>query len=233
MVRTEGSKKETRATKYVSLVAPKGGVGKTTLSMSLLVSAARAGYRVHGINMDPQQSLDKWSIKRAKNIALNPGGDIPPIPVHHIEPGEWRSLAAYSDFDFVVVDTPPGHSDQLKLLQSVCGISDLVLIPTSASGIDLDEVVPFWKSIGNDKAAFILNRVNRRTRSYISARNRLVTKGRLCAVDIPSLDIVSTQFLKGLAITDMDEGVAWESFDALWQFVRREVGLQTRVLEDA
>lgn len=216
--------KNVRKPCVIVVAAPKGGVGKTTLSMSLLVSARRAGLHVLGVNMDEQLGLERWFTRRNKAIAENAAIGIPDIPICKMALGEWRTIPTLSNYDIVVIDTPPGHGESLHAVRSLCGIADLVLIPTSANGHDLDEVAPFGASIAPGKSAFVLNRVNRRTKSFATAQNVLIKYGSLCPIELPQLESVSTQFMRGLAITDFQEA-GYDSFDGLWHFVRRQVGL--------
>ncbi len=224
-----GSERLLPSPRIVVVVAPKGGVGKTTLTMSMLVSGRRAGLRVLGVNMDGQHSLDKWAVRRRAAIERHPEAGIPDIPIRFIPVGEWRDLRAIADVDLILVDTPPGHGESIQPIRSVCSFADLVVIPTSASGMDLDEIVPFGESIPHRRSVFVLNRVNRRTRTFERARNAIIQRGRLCPVEIPSLDVISTQFMRGLASTDTDDP-GREAFDALWHFVRQEIGFHPGVV---
>jgi chromosome partitioning protein len=171
--------------KVAVVIAPKGGVGKSTLTMSLLVSARKSGLSVLGVNMDPQATLNKWAIRRQNMIADNPAADIPVIPVE---------------------------------------TTDVVLVPTSAAGVDLEEIIPFGVNVASGRAIFVLNRVNRRTKSYSRAKLELVKAGELYPSDIPSLEAIPTQYDLGLAVTDFGEPGAAD-LDALWHFVRRQAGL--------
>ena len=208
----------------VVIAAPKGGVGKTTLSMSLLVSARRAGLTVLGVNMDEQLGLERWFGRRKKAIDENPQMDIPNIPICRMSLGEWRTIPTLGDYDIVLVDTPPGHGESLHAIRSLCSIADIVLIPTSPSGHDLDEVAPFGNKVAPGKAVFVLNRVNRRTRSFATAQQVLIKYGALCPIELPQFESISTQFMRGLAITDFQDA-GYDSFDGLWHFVKRQIGL--------
>ena len=210
--------------RVIVAAAPKGGVGKTTLSMSILVSARRAGLSVLGVNMDEQPGLERWFTRRNKAIEENTDLAIPDIPICKMSLGEWRTLPTLSDYDIVMVDTPPGHGESVHAIRSICSIADLVLIPTSPSGHDLDEVAPFGSKIAPGKSVFVLNKVNRRTRSFATAQKVLIKYGALCPIELPQLESVSTQFMRGLAITDFEEA-GYDSFDGLWHFVRRQIGL--------
>lgn len=208
----------------IVVAAPKGGVGKTTVSMSLLVSARRAGMTVLGINMDEQLGLERWFVRRNKAIEENPELVIPEIPICRMSLGEWRTVPTLSNYDIVLVDTPPGHGESLHAVRSLCSIADLVLIPTSPSGHDLDEVAPFGNKVAPGKSVFVLNKVNRRTRSFATAQKILIKYGALCPIELPQFEAISTQFMRGLAITDFHD-VGFDSFDGLWHFVRRQLGL--------
>lgn len=208
--------------KIVAMVAPKGGVGKTTLTMALLVSARRAGLGVLGIGMDYQHSLEKWSLLRGKQRKTAEGAVFVDVPVQGMHVNDHRRLAAIAGPDIVLVDTPPGHEEVQTSIAAVCGMADLVLVPTSTSPVDLSEVIPFYRRLQSERAFFVLNDVNRRTSQYSAARAELMKTGRLCPIDIPHREAIPLQFLRGLVATDVDEpGSEW--FEALWSFVAQEL----------
>ena len=209
----------------VVVVAPKGGVGKTTLTMSLLVSAAKSGQRTCGISMDYQKSLDTWAIRRQRQRQAVEGADIIDIPVENMNIHDYRRLLAIVDQDIVIIDTPPGHGEAQNSIMALCAMADLILIPTSfvANGF------------GRSPSRFAVNSRERRLglslMGLTGAPSRitdpkgvLMKAGRLCPVDIPFLEAIPNQFMRGLASTDQGEGGA-EWFEALWDFVRQEVRL--------
>ena len=212
--------------RVIVVVAPKGGVGKTTVCMSLLVSARLNGLSVLGVNMDAQLSLDKWGRTRDEQIRLNPDAGIRPIPVLRLAPDRWREVAAMSGYDAVIVDTPPGHGESLHSIRSLCESADLVLIPTSATGLDLDEVIPFGSEVGKGRSAYVLNRVNRRTKAFSKARNALLEAGDcdLCPVEIPVLEAISGRYMYGLTTSDFGDAGA-EALDGLWRYVRAKAAM--------
>lgn len=211
-------------TRIVALVAPKGGVGKTTLTMALLVSARRAGFNVLGVGMDYQHSLEKWSLLRGRQRKTPEGAEFVDVSVEGMHINEYRRLGTVANADIVFVDTPPGHEEVQTSVAAVCGLADLILIPTSTSPVDLSEVIPFYRRLQPERAFFVLNDVNRRTSQYSTAKVELMKTGRLCPIDIPHREAIPLQFLRGLVATDVDEpGSEW--FDALWNFVAQELRL--------
>ena len=66
----------------IAFVTQKGGSGKSTLASSVAIAAHEAGERVFVLDMDPQQSLVKWSKARKKND----------VPVEATQPGKLTSI---------------------------------------------------------------------------------------------------------------------------------------------
>lgn len=116
--------------KKIALIAQKGGVGKTTLSVNLAVAAEAMGLKTILFDLDHQESAVTWSERR--------GAESP-----HVEFLTERRLpdglaaAEKQGFDLVLIDTPPAAGPQaLTAAQS----ADLVLIPCRPSLVDLDAI---------------------------------------------------------------------------------------------
>lgn len=103
----------------VAVVAEKGGVGKTTLSLALAVAAVQAGRKVAVLDLDPQATAAQWTDRRT-----------PEFPWVVATPAT-RLRAAIENakgqgVDFLVVDTPP-HAGTDAVEAARC--ADLVLVP--------------------------------------------------------------------------------------------------------
>lgn len=215
------------APKVVVVAAPKGGVGKSTLTMGLLVSARKVGYVAVGVGMDPQNSLQRWSSFRERQRSTSQGADLVEVPVTSLSVHDYRRLLTMTGCDLVVVDTLPGVGEAINSIISLCELADVVLIPTSSSPMDVDQVVPFRKDIAGNRSWFVLNAANRRTRSFQKAKFGMQAAGRVCPIEIPKLEAIPDQFLRGLTVSDKGEPGS-EDFAALWDFVRYELGLDGR-----
>lgn len=129
----------------------KGGSGKSTTAMHLIVGLLKAGHRVASVDTDSRQrSLTRYIENRARwgreqGLALE-------MPVHFIarlaagetvRDIEAREFANYAeiidrienDFDFVVVDTPGSDSFLMRLSHA---LADTLITPINDSFVDLD-----------------------------------------------------------------------------------------------
>lgn len=142
-----------RAAPHVVVVGnEKGGSGKTTIAMHIVVALMKAGQRVATIDLDSRQktlthyieSRRGWA-RRRRHIELE-------LPTHFcIARAEGARVdeneaAEYADFDraiaavqnhhdFVVIDTPPHDSYLMQLAHS---ITDTLVTPLNDSFLDLD-----------------------------------------------------------------------------------------------
>lgn len=212
--------------RIILLSSPKGGTGKSSLARNILVSAAKADVRVLGIDFDPQGTLHKWFLRRERVRESFP--ECPRVEVKAASLGEWRTaLKAAGEFDLVVLDTPPGIEVQYNAAMSLCSAADFVMVPCGATQDDVDSSAPWMAALVQAEvpAAFVLNKANRRTKSYETVRTKLLQTGPLCPVEIPQLEDIHVSAGKGLAIMDFAKAKAHDTFDAFWSYVAREARL--------
>src|SRR5262249_22729801 len=108
----------------------KGGTGKTTTAVYLAAGLHRLG-RTLLLDCDPQRSAEVWS-------SHDP---IWPFPVvSRAPPDTLRMLPELGrGFEYVVIDTPPGD---VAIIKSAVMAADLVLVPASPTGLDLNRLMP-------------------------------------------------------------------------------------------
>ena len=210
----------------ILLSSPKGGVGKSSLSRNILASAAQAGKRVVGIDLDQQSTLKTWSERRDRARNAIPG--LPPIPVISANLSNWRlALKRVTGVDLIVIDTPPSIEVNTPAITALSDAATLVLVPCQPMQDDVDSTTPWMRRLlaAKVRGIFVLNRANRRTKSFSSIQTKLLAIGPLCPIDIPHLEEIHFAASKGLGVADLTKAVSRETFDGLWSFIAREAGL--------
>ena len=129
----------------------KGGSGKSTTAVNIIVALIKAGHRVASIDTDSRQlsltryieNRSRWA--RKKGLALE-------VPTHFsvrlgegevVAEVEAREFAAFAEiverlgerFDFVVIDTPGNDSYRMRLSHAM---ADTLVTPVNDSFVDLD-----------------------------------------------------------------------------------------------
>ena len=139
----------------LSVLNQKGGVGKTTLSISLAAALAGRKLRVLLVDSDPQGSALDWVAVRKDDAPFAAVGI--PKPILHLELPKM-----VKDYDVVVIDGPPRI---YEVARSAVMASDAVLIPVLPSQFDVwaaEETVKLLEQCAvykeRLKAAFVINR---------------------------------------------------------------------------
>jgi chromosome partitioning protein len=136
----------------IAVIAQKGGVGKTTLALSLAVAAQRAGKAAAIVDLDPQATACNWGDRR--------GTDTPVIV--SAQPARLSQVlksAEGAGAQFVVIDTPP-RAEQAAMMAAKA--ANLILIPCRPAVFDLDTVsttLELIRHAGTQSVVGILNGV--------------------------------------------------------------------------
>lgn len=141
----------------IGVINQKGGVGKTTLSLSIAAELARRSRAddVLVVDADPQQSALSWSEVRE--------GKLPFAVIGFSKKSLHRDLPPVAkNYKHVIIDGPPRVTE---LARSCIMASDLVLIPCTPSPYDIWASAETVELIGEAcvykeklKSAFIVNR---------------------------------------------------------------------------
>ena len=125
----------TSATRVILVANPKGGSGKTTLSINLAGYLASQGQRVAMLDLDPQKSATQW-------LAIRDAA-LPPIDL--LRDGQ------KSGSDWLVIDSPAGLSG--KSLGRALKLAHKVVVPIAPSLFDIRASQAFLAALHAAKAA--------------------------------------------------------------------------------
>lgn len=117
--------------RLIAVANQKGGVGKTTVTMSLAAVAAENGSRVLVVDVDPQASAGFWADQAGERLPFDVASDIDPNNLARL-----RSL----DYDVVFVDTP-GSLEGRSVLAAVLDEADFVILPTEPAALAVQPLV--------------------------------------------------------------------------------------------
>ncbi len=146
----------------ISVLNPKGGSGKTTISIHLVRALQLEGFKVLLIDTDPQGSAIDWRRSSSDNRLFDVVGisnsnlekDIPKIE---------------SDFDFIIID---GVAKFFDTMADSIRASDFVLIPVQPSALDIRGCYPLIEAVrqrqkqnkGKPQVSFLISRQITRSR---------------------------------------------------------------------
>lgn len=118
--------------KAILVANPKGGAGKTTLSINLAGWFVAQGEAVNLLDMDRQKSASKWLARRP--------GHLPAIGIA----GEGKDKA-----DWLIIDSPAGLHG--KNLDHAVKLVTRVLVPISPSLFDIQASQDFLQELAEEK----------------------------------------------------------------------------------
>lgn len=145
----------------ISVVQRKGGVGKTTIAISLAGELYRRGLLVDVIDADPQRSAAEWATPGRLPFRVSE------LPLKVGAAGHWADMIRSVPGAITVIDTPPHE----YAVGAAVAIADVVVLPCTPSGLDLSATEQAIAAIsyardkrGVDVPALLLpNRVDPRT----------------------------------------------------------------------
>jgi chromosome partitioning protein len=202
----------------IAFVAQKGGAGKSTLVSSLAVAALQAGERVFIFDLDPLQSLVKWS--RARELSG--------VPIEPVAPGALgERLTEIKDegVTLAIVDTPGADTD---CVEDAIRAADLCVIPVRPNAFDLwaSEATLAKVKANRKEYAFLLNQCppTQQSARIDRAANSLQEMGALLAPLISLRVDYQNAARLGLGVSELNpNGVAAHEMRELWSSVRRRL----------
>jgi chromosome partitioning protein len=201
----------------VTLLAQKGGAGKTTLALHWAVVAQNGRNSVVIVDLDPQASAASWYRKR-KAAA--------PLMVQTDSAGLSQVLEACrtDGVGTVVIDTAP-HGEPPAVMAA--RVADLVVIPARPSVLDLEAIgtsVQIVETVGKP-GVIVLNSCLPRGPVAEQAREALKAYGlEICPVPIIQRAAFAYALVDGRAVTEFDpDGKAAGEIRATWKWIAKRL----------
>ena len=121
--------------KTILIANPKGGSGKTTLTVNVAGYLANRGQRVAILDLDRQQSATRW-------LALRPD-NLPPIRILESKKDEAQRS------DWLVIDSPAALHG--KNLAHAIKLASKIIVPVAPSLFDLQASRDFLQTLAEEK----------------------------------------------------------------------------------
>lgn len=192
----------------IGVAQHKGGVGKTTLAISVAAELQKRGHSVALIDADPQRSACRWA---------EPGKL--QFPVYEIALNDqvvssWiRELnEVAADYEYAVVDTAPSARAYVASIAA----AGLVIMPCTPSGLDLEATVAGLELVdeirpsrqGLPRIILAPNRVDGRTLEGKELAGELTALGEVVSPTIGYRSAFVRAFFAGRSIAETAGGLA-------------------------
>lgn len=146
-------------TKLISVWSPKGGTGKTTLSLHLADALNRQGSKVLVYDSDNQKSLTEV-YNHADDFKFDVVSSSP------------KSVEGY---DYLIVDFPPSVDGLTNEHKAILDKSDHVVSPVRASRLDLMSFKSVKSQVSEDKLISVLNAYDKRIKDQVEVHNEIAS----------------------------------------------------------
>ena len=203
-----------------SIVSQKGGSGKTTLALHLAIAAARH-LKVLVIDLDPQQSAERWHAVRQRTTGSKDDPSIAAGPYQKLP--DMLRTAHKLGAELVLIDTPPKLD---KAIIPSLKEATMVLVPLKSTILDLQALEDSSDLINlakaRNKALVILNAVPTGQGRDIAIRESSRTASRLKLEVAPErlseLGAFSLGLKTGRGVTETEKnGTAAKEITALYE----------------
>jgi len=134
----------------LSVANQKGGDGKTTTAINVVMSLRDAGYRVHVLDTDPQGTFSGWAkIRKEKGLDKFAVENI----TFAMMEDRVTELRGASEIDVVLIDCPGNIQD---ITTEAVRLSDAVLCPVRSTHFDFQATMMFMRRVADTSTKILL-----------------------------------------------------------------------------
>lgn len=165
----------------------KGGTGKTTSAIFIATALTRLGHSVQVLDADPQGSATEWA-QRAEDNGEELLFEVLPANVRTLR----RLPKNVDDNAWALIDCPPGDTG---IIDASLAISDLVIIPTRPSSIEVERMWTTIELAGERPVKILLTSTITNTRSLGALKEALEeAEIPLFTVAIPQRELIKASY---------------------------------------
>lgn len=143
--------------KLISVFSPKGGVGKTTISLHLADALSQQKKNVLVYDSDTQKALTEV-FKHSEELSFTVTDQSP---------------SSVNDFDYVIVDFPPSLANLTREQRTILDRSDHVVSPIRASRLDLMSFKSIKNQIQKDRLISVLSCYDKRIKDQVQVHDEI------------------------------------------------------------
>lgn len=186
--------------KVVTVLAQKGGAGKTTLTLHWAVEAQRQGMgKVAVIDMDTQGSASSWSKRRQSDTPIM-------LSANELTLGKAIKACEAEKVDLVLIDTMPRVE---KPIVEAAKAADLGIIPCGPSVVDIEAIgatIEILERVGTP-GSIVLNQGRPGSRINTQAVSVLCDyEMPVCPVTVMRRAALMDAFTDGRAVMEVEPG---------------------------
>jgi chromosome partitioning protein len=190
----------------VAVAQRKGGVGKTTLAVSIAAELSARANLVALVDTDPQRSASEW----ARPGLL--GFPVYAMDFRESDVGGWARSVRSIGADYLIIDTAPAG----RAVGASVAISDILMVPCTPSGLDLEstgQTLAIVGAVRERRAArlaviLVPNRVDSRTLEGRQIIDELASFGETVGPPIGNRAAFVRAFSSGCSVADLAPGEA-------------------------
>ena len=143
--------------KLISVFSPKGGVGKTTISLHLADALSQQKKNVLVYDSDTQKALTEV-FKHSEELSFTVTD---------------KSPSSVNDFDYIIVDFPPSLANLTREQRTILDRSDHVVSPIRASRLDLMSFKSIKNQIQKDRLISVLSCYDKRIKDQVQVHDEI------------------------------------------------------------